>query len=214
MLAASRTRAPLKVWGRSKATDDLRERCLARVRETRAERLHVLRTVAGSPVLDLQDTVREAMELELQDSCMACDSSDLDIDQLLELERSLVADIEREEAELRAAEFEESEALELEAICELYEQHMLPGVVCPLCCKGRLDLHNGDLRCTECIQMKVALMDEEMCLDDVSERLWTAEKQHRHTGCNARANFEVAEVGGAATLLHTCTACGWEEIAL
>mmetsp|Transcript_8053 Transcript_8053/g.18830 ORF Transcript_8053/g.18830 Transcript_8053/m.18830 type:complete len:216 (-) Transcript_8053:69-716(-) len=207
------SRLQLKAKGRIKATDELRDRCLARIREARASRLMALRSVSGAPCLDLSDTVREAMEEELQQSAMVTCQTDIEIDHLIALETELMAAIQQEESNRYVDDFAEAEVLEHEAICDLYEQHMNPGLPCPVCGRGRVQLNYGDLRCTSC-GMDVAMMDEAICLDEISERLWMAEAHHREAGCCARAGFEVLHNGDHAALYYTCPACGWEEMAL
>eukprot|EP00929_Paragymnodinium_shiwhaense_P022769 TRINITY_DN14448_c0_g1_i1.p1 TRINITY_DN14448_c0_g1~~TRINITY_DN14448_c0_g1_i1.p1 ORF type:complete len:133 (+),score=3.28 TRINITY_DN14448_c0_g1_i1:33-431(+) len=88
-------------------------------------------------------------------------------------------------------------------------------VICPLCGEGRLHRHEtGELRCTQCADMRATTMDEALPLEDVLELMGAAEQQHWQSGCSARACFKVKHDYGPPMLFLCCDTCAWNQIAL
>ena len=146
---------------------------------------------------------------------MAAEEGDWTIDDLLALEDELLQELQRESVERATYEAEWLDALQSEEDSELFEQHSLSGVPCPLCGGGRLENRQGELRCTSCEEMCVLLMDESLSLDDVSEMLGLAEARHRETYCISRACFELDKnCVGPRELYLRCDACGWRDMVL
>lgn len=204
-------RLPLKQRGRKDVSDELRARCFARIRENRQQLLERLRDASdrqdGSCDGGLRAVARQVVDSELGDSAKNADSTefDIDVDTLLAIEEELRRELELAEVCRGAEEVENFLAEQNEADCELYEQHVLGGVPCPLCGRGRLD--NGDsglLRCSNCKEMQVQLMDEMMHIDDVCEILGFAEESHRNAGCRERPYFKVCSDCGPSVLYLCC----------
>lgn len=238
-----RHRQPVKAQGRTAAVDVLRTRCLARIREDRESLLNRLRHLDDTPggVVNLREMAHDLVRSEMlpddrgtasafQMHCLAvaevdgapwhhpqqaC-SEELNEDELLALEDAILAELQHE-AELEAIQQAEwFYDLQNAEDCELYEQHMLGGIPCPLCNSGRLEVPvgTGELRCSSCQEMRAALMDEALPLDDVAEMLCMAETRHRESGCKAHAAFEVRHDLGQPLLFLRCSGCGWDEIVL
>ncbi|CAE7519835.1 unnamed protein product, partial [Symbiodinium microadriaticum] len=102
-----------------------------------------------------------------------------------EIYEELCAEVQRAQDEAQHLE-----DLQNEEDCALFEQHLLPGVHCPLCRDGRLQNDAGLLRCSNCQEMRVTLMDELLSLDDICEQLGDAEVRHQKGGCLKRGHFE------------------------
>ncbi len=144
------------------------------------------------------------------------EAPELDVDELLALEEEIVLELQRDR------ELEMRELLELQEMerylehqeaedAQLFEQHMLGGVQCPLCQRGRLLKSLGELQCCAC-EMRASIMDEAITLEEVSEMLGDAECRHRSAGCEQRPRFEVENVG--QPLLFLRCSCGWSEVVL
>mmetsp|Transcript_114762 Transcript_114762/g.244922 ORF Transcript_114762/g.244922 Transcript_114762/m.244922 type:complete len:242 (-) Transcript_114762:106-831(-) len=228
-------RQPVKQRGRSEATDELRARCIARVREGREQLLSRLRELsddqgcgAGTAESALRGMAREVLRAEVPNREVPArqkeigpvenneedEEEQLDVEALLALEAEILRELQLE-AKLRAIDEAES-FLEMqnEEDCALYEQHMLGGVPCPLCGSGRLERRGGELCCTSCPEMRAAMMDEDLPLEEVFEMLGSAEEQHFGAGCSSRARFEVCEDFGQRVLYLSCNDCGWHEVVL
>ena len=98
---------------------------------------------------------------------------------------------------------------------ELYEQHLLGGLCCPLCGLGRLDIEQAEetvVLCSKC-PLRVALMDEQMGLEELEELLCMAEQRHQKCGCSTRGKFQSDTWGPWGHQLHyACDTCGWKEL--
>jgi hypothetical protein len=213
------SRQPLKMRGRTHAIDDLRARCKARLRDNRQELLDRLRAAAdedGVCTGNLRAAAREVVMAEVGASHTVRWSEDEEIDEheLLALEEALLWELEYEAQEQAIREAEQLEEEQNAADCELYEQHLLGGVPCPLCNVGRLSMQAGEVRCTNCTRMRAAVMDEGLSLEMAGELLCLAEERHRHAGCCAHASFDVKEDYGPSLLFLTCGSCGWCEVVL
>ncbi|CAJ1343167.1 unnamed protein product, partial [Effrenium voratum] len=138
------TEAVAPPWRGPQACEALRERCLARVRLGREALLEKLRGQEGAEKGALRSLVREAV-LDAQ-----APEEWLDEEALLALEEEIYLEL-RAEAERQAAE-EEQQLTERQNAedAALYEQHLLGGVVCPLCSLGRLRVNAGTLVCSDC----------------------------------------------------------------
>ncbi|CAJ1459965.1 unnamed protein product [Effrenium voratum] len=203
---AGSSRQSVKQRGRPQACEALRERCLARVRLGREALLEKLRGQEGAEKGALRSLVREAV-LDAQ-----APEEWLDEEALLALEEEIYLEL-RAEAERQAAE-EEQQLTERQNAedAALYEQHLLGGVACPLCSLGRLRVNAGTLVCSDCEELRVDIMDEQMSLDDISELLCLSEARHDHGGCAERGCFEASDRYGHRLLLYACKACGWREL--
>eukprot|EP00747_Dinoflagellata_sp_TGD_P165848 gnl/TRDRNA2_/TRDRNA2_187781_c0_seq1.p1 gnl/TRDRNA2_/TRDRNA2_187781_c0~~gnl/TRDRNA2_/TRDRNA2_187781_c0_seq1.p1 ORF type:complete len:233 (+),score=50.96 gnl/TRDRNA2_/TRDRNA2_187781_c0_seq1:66-764(+) len=222
-------RQPLKLRGRTAPTDDLRHRCLERVREGRGKLLNRLRELSdetGSCTEGFRGFAREILKDEMMSSgtdgpVNSCFENQEEEEALmLLLEEELLRDFEQDSIAAAQREAEYIDEFESEAALATYEQYMLGGVPCPLCGFGRLRVQPGghegagELRCTSCEAMRASVMDEDISLEQVSEQLGCAEEQHRFGGCTQRACFEVKYDFGAPLLFLTCKQCGWCEVAL
>uniref|UniRef100_A0A7S0FF67 RPA-interacting protein C-terminal domain-containing protein n=1 Tax=Pyrodinium bahamense TaxID=73915 RepID=A0A7S0FF67_9DINO len=238
--ACPAARQPVKLRGRTVATDELRARCLARVREGRERLFGRLRELAdehGSCADGLRSVARELLQAEVQRAALPawlpCGSEALawgggggcpawqepegvfDEEALLDLEQELLRELELEAEQRDLDEAEAMLRLQNEEDCALFEQHLLGGVPCPLCGLGRLEQRRGELRCTACGEMHAAMMDESLHMEDVGEMLGLAEEQHCRAGCSSRrAHFEVSSDFGASVLYLRCNDCGWREVVL
>jgi len=162
----------------------------------------------------------EGWNVRSDESCRRCgaawnpeeEDEYLDEDALLALEESLMEELEREAAEQALLEVERLEEEQNAADCELYEQHLMSGVPCPLCGIGRLDMQVGELRCTSCSSLRVVVMDEALTNEAAGELLGLSEERHRHAGCTARPCFEVKQHFGPDLLFLSCEECGWNEV--
>mmetsp|Transcript_89073 Transcript_89073/g.252538 ORF Transcript_89073/g.252538 Transcript_89073/m.252538 type:complete len:233 (+) Transcript_89073:67-765(+) len=214
-------RQPLKCRGRTAAKDDLRARCLVRVREGRQQliwRLRELSDAHGSCAEGLRAVAREVVSAEATDGASGgCGDMHLEesdehfIDTVLALEEEIRRELELEELEEAGLEAERLLEAQNEEDCWLYEQHLRGGVPCPLCGLGRLEQSAGELRCPNCPDMRSALMDEAMTMEDVAELLGAAEERHWGGGCSKHPRFEVCHDYGAPVLYLTCHSCGWHE---
>eukprot|EP00929_Paragymnodinium_shiwhaense_P022770 TRINITY_DN14448_c0_g1_i2.p1 TRINITY_DN14448_c0_g1~~TRINITY_DN14448_c0_g1_i2.p1 ORF type:complete len:284 (+),score=56.38 TRINITY_DN14448_c0_g1_i2:63-854(+) len=232
-------RQPLKARGRLQASDELRARCLARVREGRAQLFERLRRLpedsscqgqaagyssAACDPANLRILAREVIMQEAGEAGARHDFEeyepyfeydDRDIDALIELEEALMREMETAERDRAIDEAEALAALQEAEDLALYEQHLLGGVICPLCGEGRLHRHEtGELRCTQCADMRATTMDEALPLEDVLELMGAAEQQHWQSGCSARACFKVKHDYGPPMLFLCCDTCAWNQIAL
>ncbi|CAE7559593.1 unnamed protein product, partial [Symbiodinium pilosum] len=102
----------------------------------------------------------------------------LDQEAMFELEQEIYEELLRakvQRAQDEAQHLQQLEDVQNEEDCALFEQHLLPGVHCPLCGDGRLQNDAGELRCSDCEEMHVTLMDELLSLDDIFEQLGDAE---------------------------------------
>mmetsp|Transcript_20869 Transcript_20869/g.58299 ORF Transcript_20869/g.58299 Transcript_20869/m.58299 type:complete len:237 (-) Transcript_20869:110-820(-) len=224
-------RLPVKLRGRTVAVEELRTRCMARVKEGRALLLERLRDLASEA--DAGDCMTSgalrgvAREVIMSEACVGDGAGDsnitdhseecdevLDFDTLLELEDALIRELEEESMERAAYEAQRYLDEQNEADAALFEQHLLGGVPCPLCGAGRLTSECGEIRCTACADMGVALMDEAMPMDEVSELLGIAEDCHWRSGCTLRGCFEVVHEFGTPMLFFSCAKCGWREVVL
>mmetsp|Transcript_72848 Transcript_72848/g.142883 ORF Transcript_72848/g.142883 Transcript_72848/m.142883 type:complete len:175 (+) Transcript_72848:1-525(+) len=136
---------------------------------------------------------------------------DWDEEDMLALEEELLRTIERERAAEEAEWLQEQQEAEDR---ELYEQHLLGGVPCPLCGSGRLERREGELCCSGCMMMRVPLLDDSLDFDDIMEMLGEAERRHRKGGCSRHASFVVCELPAGASLCLQCGDCGWSELVL
>lgn len=229
-------REPVKLRGRTNVKEDLRERCFNRLKESRRELVDRLRAAAGDGYeCDLRATARAAVRSEAAEMqwetpggewssgyCAPCcrdgfnsEQEPLPEDLLLALEEEIYLELERQALEEAALEAERLQDEQNEADCELYEQHLLGGVPCPLCHLGRLDMKAGLLACTRCTEMRAEVMDESLTAEDAGEFLGLAEERHRGGGCHEHATFEVKEeFGGPRLLFLSCKRCGWNEVVL
>eukprot|EP00927_Polykrikos_kofoidii_P050893 TRINITY_DN44737_c0_g1_i1.p1 TRINITY_DN44737_c0_g1~~TRINITY_DN44737_c0_g1_i1.p1 ORF type:complete len:227 (+),score=49.70 TRINITY_DN44737_c0_g1_i1:110-790(+) len=210
-----RVRTSVKASGRSDAKADLRARCLARVREGRAEllaRARELTSESGGRCVSqgiLRGVAREIILAEDEED------SSLDMEELIAFEEALIKEFEEDLLNRDILEVERQIGEEAAHDAALFEQHLLGGVPCPLCDVGRLNMHeSGELRCTSCPEMRAAVMDETMPMEDVSELIGSAEEKHRRAGCSARPLFEVTFDYGVPMLFLACRDCGWREVAL
>lgn len=229
-------RQPLKLRGRKVATDELRKRCLARVREDRARLISRLRSQGGEEGDDkdmgLRAFARELIQEEAQAdafaaapprSCSTTCAPDealellvepFDEEDMLALEEEMLRILQREAVNRAVEEAEWLEQLQNEEDCALYEQHLLGGVPCPLCGTGRLEQREGELCCSSCMEMRTPLFDASLSLDDISDMLGLAEDRHRQSGCSLHANFGMSDKFGTSVLCQQCGHCGWSEIVL
>lgn len=229
-------RLPLKQRGRAVAAESLRARCLARVRQDREallSRLRELSDVRGSCADGLRGVAHEivsAASIQVDSPLGSCGNEssmppawqgavddpwdDADVETLLALEQEIIQELERDTQ--HDAEVEAEYLLELQNAedCALFEQHNLGGVPCPLCHTGRLERCEGELRCSSCTEMRSALMDEHMPLEDISELLWLAEAEHCRSGCDANAHFQVLHNFGMPVLYLCCCECGRQQVVL
>lgn len=233
-------RLSVKERGRTVAKDQLRARCLDRLRQGREQLLNRLREVSddqgSSGIRDgIRNVAREVLAAEMSsgnagsivDESMAmsdCSYHGSMFDQdgeeeelLWLLEQELLRDLEVEAMEQAVLEAQQLMAEQNEQDCELYEQHMIGGVICPLCGpldgKGRLAISACILHCTSCELMRVPIMDESTSLDQVRESLSLAEDAHRQAGCAMEnACFEVRRDFGDQLLFLRCGKCGWNEV--
>lgn len=222
------TRTPMKKQGRANAVDELRSRCLARVRESREQLLSRLRETSDEngacDTSGLRNLTRDIIAQEcLRELERKADEEGEDpfqweallaMEQRLDLEEAMLAELQFEALERATQQAEELEAAQNEADCALFEQHSLEGLPCPLCSTGRLVAAAGVLRCAGCNSLEVPLMDEEMALEDVAELLAAAECRHVDAGCAARPTFEVRQDYGSRALHLRCAGCGWSELVL
>jgi len=199
------------------AVQDLRSRCLARVRNDRERLLNRLRSLTSDasdvPKLEsVRDALRREVSLVVSNERRGQVEDDWDEDALLAIEESILRDLEEEAVERATCEMEELQEWQNVADSALFDQHLLGGVPCPLCGLGRIAAGDGEVRCDSCVAMRVVVMDETMSIETVAEMLGQAEDQHRWSGCDKRARFEVASHLGP-TLLHlSCGTCGWREV--
>jgi hypothetical protein len=220
-------RQSIKLQGRRNSIDELRKRCVARLQENRRDLLEQMRARADNDLAcsrDLRAFARDVVMAEIEVAGLAVSSNShlkisyeddfMDEETLIALEEELLMDLEREAHEQAVLEAEWLEEQQHAADCELYEQHLLGGVPCPLCHVGRLDMQAGELRCTSCDKMRAAVMDESLGIDMACELLALAEDRHRHGGCLERATFEVREDHGPSLLFLCCESCGWCEVVL
>ncbi|CAE8681846.1 unnamed protein product [Polarella glacialis] len=217
-------RRPVKQQGRAVASDELRARCFARVREGREALINKLRCLAddqgGCPAGALRTIARGVLQEEAMPGVLLADLNNndetwLDHEAMLALEEEILQELTMQAELQEINEVERMLDAQNEEDCALYEQHLLEGVPCPLCGLGRLLKAAGELRCGSCSEMKATLMDEALPLDDVSEMLGFAEDRHRQAGCTAAGgSFEVRHDFGAPLLFFNCKACGWREVAL
>jgi len=232
-VASAPPRRPVKWSGRNAPVDELRERCLARVRKNRDEvfsRLRDLNRAGDVPEASssLRDVARDVVRAEASmmpvdwSSCAeekeaqvaSFEACEWDEEEMLRLEEELYWELQREA--VRRAEEEAAWLLDLqnEEDCELYEQYLLGGVPCPLCGTGRLERREGELCCSTCMEMRTQLLDEGLSLEDISEQLGLAEDRHRQAGCCSRALFQMTDRSGFSLLCLQCEHCGWDEVAL
>mmetsp|Transcript_36878 Transcript_36878/g.82369 ORF Transcript_36878/g.82369 Transcript_36878/m.82369 type:complete len:203 (+) Transcript_36878:21-629(+) len=196
-------RRSIKQLGREPAADALRRRCFERVRENRKALLEALRNQTdGAAESVISGLAREVLKDTPPDE-------HLDQEAMIALEQEiyeeLLAEV-KQQAQEEAALLAEAQN---EEDCALWEQLLLPGVHCPLCGLGRLNHDSGELRCSDCKEMRVMLMDEALSMDDVYEQLGDAEARHQLSGCHKRGHFEAR---ADSTLIHRCGDCGWCEI--
>eukprot|EP00928_Gymnodinium_smaydae_P044081 TRINITY_DN29429_c0_g2_i1.p2 TRINITY_DN29429_c0_g2~~TRINITY_DN29429_c0_g2_i1.p2 ORF type:complete len:244 (-),score=72.24 TRINITY_DN29429_c0_g2_i1:47-778(-) len=231
-------RQPLKQRGRVAAKEELRERCFARLREGRQDLLRRLREGEQADRGDgLRGYARQCLHAAIasdgMDVALGCASSssasgplddveaELSLEDMLALEEEMLRELEREAAEAEAADYAEAlaeaERLEEEQNaedCELFEQHVLGGIPCPLCHTGRLERREGELCCTSCMEMRATMVDAFLTMEEVGELLGEAELRHRRTRCSEHADFEVSDEFGHSTLHLRCRCCGWRELVL
>ncbi|CAK9073975.1 RPA_interact_C domain-containing protein [Durusdinium trenchii] len=216
-------RAPLKQLGRPSALDALRARCLSRARENREMRLQSKRTelnVLEQPMATehgLLAKLRGVLQEELRSSPFPFADEDLDHETLLALEEEILRELWEEAQRVAQEEVLQLEEQQNAADAALYEQHLLPGVSCPSCGIGRIELKDSSLLCSQC-PLKVPLMDEQLTLEEVAELLGLAELRHdQDSGCPTRGRWttsgQTAE-GAAQSLHYACESCGWKELVL
>eukprot|EP00435_Cladocopium_sp_Y103_P021653 s2179_g5.t1 len=226
-LAMAGPRLTVKQRGRPSASEALRARCLE---QARANRDALFEKMRGQNAGDFTGILRESPEYSetLQTESIhpdlrslvrevVLDSREmegwLDEESALALEEEIYAELCEEEKRLERLAQEELELLEEQQNAEdaaLYEQHLLGGVCCPLCGLGRLEVKNGELLCSKC-ELQVQLMDEEMCLEQISEFLYLTERRHDEA-CAERGKFETSDSWGQNLLQFRCKKCGWNEL--
>ncbi|OLQ15579.1 hypothetical protein AK812_SmicGene220 [Symbiodinium microadriaticum] len=204
-MAGPTQRRSIKQQGRDAAVDALRKRCFARVRAGRESLLDSLRGLAADGPDCTEGQLRQLAHEALQD---VPQDDWLDEEAMIALEQEIYEEL-CAEVQRAQDEAQHLEDLQNEEDCALFEQHLLPGVHCPLCRDGRLQNDAGLLRCSNCQEMRVTLMDELLSLDDICEQLGDAEVRHQKGGCLKRGHFEAT---GDSMLIHRCEACGWSEI--
>lgn len=220
-------RLAVKRHGRPSASEALRARCLEQARANRDALFEKMRgqsardfTGRGSPECpECSETLKaEPIHSDLRSLVreVVLDSREmegwLDEESALALEEEIYAELCEEKRLERLAQ-EELELLEEQQNAEdaaLYEQHLLGGVCCPLCGLGRLEVKNGELLCSKC-ELQVQLMDEEMCLEQISEFLYLTERRHDEA-CAERGKFETSDSWGQNLLQFRCKKCGWNEL--
>lgn len=229
MASSCFTRTPVKHRGRASATDELRSRCLARVREGREQLLNRLRESSDESGACNTSSLRKFTRDIIAQECLrelerkVCEDEGEDpfqweallaMEQRLDLEEAMLAELQLEAVESATKEAEDLEADQNAADRALFEQHELQGLPCPLCSTGRLALACGMLQCAGCGGLEIPLMGEEMALEDVAELLADAEWRHVGAGCGTRPTFEVRQDFGSRALHLRCAGCGWSELVL
>ncbi|CAE7687315.1 unnamed protein product [Symbiodinium sp. CCMP2592] len=138
-MAGPTQRRSIKQQGREAAVDALRKRCFDRVRAGRESLLDSLRGLAADSPHGTEGQLRQLAHEVLQD---VPPDDWLDEEAMIALEQEiyeeLCAEVQRAQDEAQRLE-----DLQNEEDCALFEQHLLPGVHCPLCGDGRLQNDAG-----------------------------------------------------------------------
>eukprot|EP00933_Yihiella_yeosuensis_P063354 TRINITY_DN66471_c0_g1_i1.p1 TRINITY_DN66471_c0_g1~~TRINITY_DN66471_c0_g1_i1.p1 ORF type:complete len:250 (-),score=38.85 TRINITY_DN66471_c0_g1_i1:150-863(-) len=219
------TRQSVKQRGRAIASNELRSRCLARIRQGREEWISRLRNHSDENGACSKDTLRSVARDLLMDEVMPENSAEsrfepgleeedwMSEEEMLRLEEEIYEELARQAEERAIEEAEAYIQAQNEEDCALYEQHLLGGVPCPLCDLGRLEKSGtGELRCCRCKEMTATLMDEAIEMDDIFEMLGSAEERHRSAGCTIPGCFKVCHEFGQPLLFYHCDTCGWHEV--
>lgn len=204
MEASRQRRVSVKEKGYVSSKEALRARCVARLKDEREAILSRFRSIPEEE----EDSCIEVIRSVAREIVVDRDSEVLpeDYDDLVRF----VEDSLREDLEFLVREHEKVCAEQNDQDCELFEQHCLSGIPCPLCNLGRLAQENGILLCTRCDELRVPVMDEGLTLDVAAEMLGESELQHRRAGCKSRPRYTLQN----QTLFLACDACGWLEVAI